>query len=595
MKDLLPEISSPFPLDQEELGFQGENPMTMTGGEILLDALRANHIEYIFCCPGSEWVCLFDGLARHYSHGEKSPVYINCRHETLAVAMAMGYAKVTGRVPVVLLHNSVGPLHAAMAIRAAYHGGDPILICAGDVSGEGDRETDPVTGWTWVSRLADVGGIDSLVRGYVKWSRRVDSAQDIEEAVNQGRRIASDPPAGPALISIPWQILVSEQEDTPRLSYSIPSDMPLRPEPEVFDHAARVLIESKQPVIITEYGARNEQTVSRLIRLSELLAIPVLEMVDPALSNFPPEHPLYMADRTSETLEAADTILIIGANTPWYPPDAYPQSDTRVILLDEDTTKSRMPHWGYRTHVKLGGDIGSNLTSLINTIDALLGESEEMRLSFRTRFQRWEQEHEKMMAEWWSEGRKHEKDSEFTPTGFFFQLSKILPKDAIILDETVSQGSLIRRYLGRPGRYIRAGAGGLGIGLGVTAGVKLAHRDRPVVFFVGDGTFVLNPVLAALGACREYHLPILIILVNNGGYGAIKSAYHRYCPKGWSVNNDTYLGVDFEPQLDYTKVAEALGAIGGRITEPAAIEPSLNRALEQLAQGKCCLIDVVFQ
>jgi acetolactate synthase-1/2/3 large subunit len=567
--------------------------MTVTGGEILLDALRANHMEYIFCCPGSEWVCLLDGLARHYSNGEPFPVYINCWHETVAISMAMGYAKITGRVPVVLLHNSVGPLHAAMAIRAAYHGGDPLLICTGDASGKGDHETDPVTGWTWVSRLGDPGGIDSLVRGYVKWSGRADSIQDIQDAVNQGCRIACQPPAGPSLIAIPWHILVTAQDD-PSISTAVSTEEPSGPESEPLNHVARALIESRQPVIITEYGARNMQAVSTLVRLSELLAIPVLEMVDPALSNFPPDHPLYMGDRASETLEGADTILVIGANTPWYPPDAFPKDDTRVILLDEDSAKSRMPDWCYKTHVRLSGEMGSTLSSLTDAVAALLADSEESGSALRARFQRWQQEHEKMVDEWRKEGRKQEKNTEFTPTGFLYRLRRILPKDALVLDETVSQSSLIRRYLGRPGHYIRAGAGGLGVGLGVAAGVKLARRDNRVILFVGDGTFVFNPVLAALGACREYHLPILIVLFNNGGYGAIRNAYRRYCPEGWSVGHDTYLGVDFEPQPDYTKVVEAFGGLGELITEPGDIEPSFTRGLEETAQGRCYLINVLF-
>jgi acetolactate synthase I/II/III large subunit len=567
--------------------------MTVTGGEILLDALRANHIEVIFCSPGSEWVCLLDALARHYSHGEKSPAYINCRHETLAVSMAMGYAKVTGRVPALLLHNSVGPLHAAMAIRAAYHAGDPLLICAGDVSGKGDYEADPETGWTWASRLGDVGGIDSLVKGYVKWCRRADSAQDIPRSVNEACRVACTPPAGPVFLAVPWQTLVTKQE-APNGSCLLPFVRPIEPGPEGFHHGARILIESEQPVMITEYGARKAQTVSALVRLSELLAAPVLEMVDPALSNFPPEHPLYMGDRASAALAEADAILIVGANTPWYPPQAYIKKNARVILLDEDADKTRMPHWPYRTDVKLGGDMHKNLTSLTDTISVLLGDSKEIASRFSTRFEKWRQEHQEMAAAWQTEGLEQEKNETLTPKGFFYRLHKIFPKDALILDETVSQGPLIRRYLGTPGHYIRAGAGGLGIGLGVAAGVKLANRNRPVIFFVGDGTFVYNPVPAALEACREYHLPMLTVLFNNGGYGAIRNAYHRFCPQGWSVSNNTYIGVNFKPQPDYVKVAEAHGAFGERITEPSAVEPSFIRALDHLAQGRSYLLDVIF-
>ena len=561
------------------------------GGGLVLEALRANRIRHIFGCSGSEWVCLLERLAESR---EPFPAYINCRHETVAVAMAMGYARTTGRVAAVLLHDSVGPLHAAMAIRAAYRAGDPILICTGDAFGQKDYEVDPVTGWTWMARLGDRGGVQSLVQGYVKWSGRAESHRDVQEAVTQGCQMACRPPAGPSLVAIPWQILVSAQ-DAPRIPFSVPPETPSGPDLELLNRAAAVLVESKNPAIVTEYGARGSESVANLVRLSELLAIPVLETVDPAQSNFPPDHPLYMGDRASEVLEGADAVLLIGVNTPWYPPDAYPGKNAKVILIDEDPDKSRVPHWAYRTDVRLGGEMGTTLCALTDAVEAMLVGSEETGARTRARFQKWKQTHEKGEAEWSDEGRREEGGSGLTPSGFFRRLRSLLPENGLILDETVSQSSLIRRNLGRPGHYIRAGAGGLGIGLGVAAGVKLARREDPVILFIGDGTFVFNPVLAALGGCSEHDLPILIVLFNNGGYGAIRNAYRKYSPHGWSVRNHTYLGADFEPGPDYVKVAEALGGLGERLTEPAAIEPCFRRGLEELARGRWFLIEVAFR
>ena len=94
--------------------------MAISGGDILLEVFKSHGIEYIFCSPGSEWSPLWEGLAKRYSQGEKTLKYINCRHESLAVSIALGYTKATGRLPAVLLHASVGPLQGAMAIRAAY-------------------------------------------------------------------------------------------------------------------------------------------------------------------------------------------------------------------------------------------------------------------------------------------------------------------------------------------------------------------------------------------------------------------------------------------------------------------------------------------
>ena len=94
--------------------------MTTSGGDIVVDLFLNQGIDYIFCSPGSEWVPVWESLVKRDNQGEKIPKYINRHHEILAVSMAMGYAKATGRLSAVLLHASVGPLNCAMAMRAAY-------------------------------------------------------------------------------------------------------------------------------------------------------------------------------------------------------------------------------------------------------------------------------------------------------------------------------------------------------------------------------------------------------------------------------------------------------------------------------------------
>ena len=116
-----------------------------------------------------------------------------------------------------------------------------------------------------------------------------------------------------------------------------------------------------------------------------------------------------------------------------------------------------------------------------------------------------------------------------------------------------------------------------------------------MIFLVGDGSFNYNPVLAGLGLCQEYHLPILTIILNNGSYAAMKSAHQKYYPQGWAVSHNTYFGVDIAPQPDYTKVAEAFDAYGERVEEPDAIESALDRALEQMAIGRAALLDVILE
>jgi len=177
---------------------------------------------------------------------------------------------------------------------------------------------------------------------------------------------------------------------------------------------------------------------------------------------------------------------------------------------------------------------------------------------------------------------------------FLYTVGKILPGNSIVLQEAITHSPFIHQYIAQPNAHFNV-TGGLGIGLGVAAGTKLAYQDRPVIFLVGDGSFNYNPVLAGLGLCQEYHLPILTIVLNNGGYASMRSIHQRYYPQGWAVSHNTYFGVDIAPQPDYTKVAEAFDVYGERVEEPKDIEPALNRALQQIAEGRAALLDVILE
>src|SRR5271166_5281543 len=104
----------------------------MTGASVLLTILNGYGVDHIFCSPGSEWPPVWEELARRRAQQERTPIYFNVRHEETAVAMASGYAKATGRLPAVLIHTTVGTLHAGMAMRAAYHEKIPMIVCAGE-------------------------------------------------------------------------------------------------------------------------------------------------------------------------------------------------------------------------------------------------------------------------------------------------------------------------------------------------------------------------------------------------------------------------------------------------------------------------------
>lgn len=564
--------------------------MARTGGDLLIDVFKSYGIEYIFSSPGTEWVPVWEGLAKLLARGEKTPRYINCRHEGLAVSLASGYARATGQLTAVLLHASIGPLHAAMEIRAAYRARTPAIICTGESFSFGDDEKG--TNWQWLARLSDTGGADAGIKPYTKWSNLVTSRKSLLDSLYRGCQIARSFPQGPVFISIPWELLLEEFPSL-KIAQPPPPITPSEPRSSDIEEIARQLIKSKNPVIITEYAGGNPRNVAKLVELAELLGIPVFEFLDPACTNFPPDHPLHMGYDALQTCREADLIFVIGSNTPWHPPSTFPPGEAKVILLDDNSFKEQMPYWGYRIDLSITADIAQSLTKLVDAVRIQSGQANRSGINRQERFEYWRTKHEQVMRKSESEACADQKNKPISTRWFLYLTNKLLPENSIILSEAVSHSMLLRRYLTRFSNHLRVSSGGLGTGLGVAAGVKLAHPDRPVVLFVGDGSFNYNPVLAGLGLYQEYNIPVLVIILNNHGYITMKYSHQNVYRDGEAVCNNTYFGVDITPDPEYARVAETFSAYGQKIEEPEDIEPAITKALKYMADGKFALLDVI--
>src|ERR671914_92151 len=182
----------------------------MRSGKAMLKAMQRSGIDHIISSPGSEWPPVWEALAEAAAEGSQKPKYINCRHEAVAVAMAAGYTKVSGRPQVVMLHATAGPLNAAMTIRAALHERTPMVIISGEVAayGENAKVADP--GGQWLHDLTDLGGSPDLLRGCVKWADRIMAAELLTPTLERAVHIALEPPAGPVLIGIPFECMMQE-------------------------------------------------------------------------------------------------------------------------------------------------------------------------------------------------------------------------------------------------------------------------------------------------------------------------------------------------------------------------------------------------
>lgn len=566
----------------------------LSGAEAFLRLLAGMGVEKIFASPGSEWAPVWEYLAKPYGSAKDIPEYLSTRHEEIAVGMASGYAKATtGKLAAVMIHTTVGALHATMGLRAALHEQIPMVVFAGESIGFGEAPgQDP--GHQWLRVLADIGGPAALVDRCVKWSFGLNASALLPATIQRACQLAMAAPQGPVFVSVPMEFLFETMTTSAPAAAAYAH--PPAADPRAIDELARVLIEATNPVIVTEEVGRSVRAVEHLVALAELLGAPVLDAWHPSFLNFPRTHPLYggigPGPYVAAAVKEADVAFLAAAVAPWHPPSSAPGPGTKVVVLGEDPLQSHRAFWGYRTDLVVAGDVEQSLAMLLDRVRDAVKPG-----AHAARAERWQARHQKRREALREEGLAAANSRPIETRWVVHELNEILPPDAAVVDETITHRVEISRFLDRltPGRFFEGSYGGLGTGLGTALGVKAAAPERTVIAVIGDGSFNYNPVLAALGVCQEHRMPILIVMFNNSGYLSQKSGVPRHYPDGWAVKSQTFVGTSITPSPDYAAIARAFDGYGEKVEDPGQVRAALQRGLRAVANGQVALVDMTLQ
>lgn len=552
----------------------------MTGAEALLRALAAMGVERIFASPGSDWAPLWEALATPWA-AKEAPEYVSSRHEETAVGMATGYAKATGKLPALVVHTTVGALHAAMGLRAALHERIPMVVMAGESISFAEPPAPPA-GRQWLRVLTDLGGPARLVEPSVKWSFGLNSSVILPHTIQRACQLAMSAPRGPVFVSVPTEMLMENMSAEPPPVAALPA-VPVASDAAIAEVAA-ALSTAKRPVIVTEELGRNVGAVDELVRLAEALGAPVLDGWHADYVNFPKDHALYAGTAVEplhELLKEADFVLLAEALAGWHPSSAL--RGTRVAALGEDPLHSHLPYWGFRADYLLQGDAAPTLAKLNAAV--------------KPRAQKGAHRWRERQAELRARARAAGEGAKITAAWIAHELNEVLPTDAIVVNETISHRGDLVQLLDKlkPGAFYESSYGGLGMGLGTALGVRYANPGRPVLLTIGDGSFYYNPVVAAFGACQELELPLLVLLFDNAGYQSQKNDVVREYPQGWAVRANKFVGTSITPMPNYAILAHAFGGYGEKVESPQGVRPALKNGLEALARGQLALIHFVLE
>ena len=552
--------------------------------EAYLELLAARGVEYMFANAGTDFAPLIEAWAKRLAQGQPLPKPVTVPHETPAVAMAHGYAMVTGRPQVVMVHVLVGAANALAGVINAARVGVPMLFTAGrnpiTEAGLPGARNRPIH---WAQESFDQAG---LAREFVKWDYELRNFVQLETVVDRALAITQAEPQGPVYLTLPREVLSEAQES---FEYSpasrAPRPTPTVAAPEAIAEAAKILVSARKPLIIAKASGRDPGAVPALVALAEALGAPVVDQFHTHM-NFPQEHDLHGGFDATPYLDEADAILIAESDVPWFPALKTPRADARLIQVAVDPLFSRYPIRGFGADVALPGAPRLTLAALAETvrkqIDGKTVAERRAKIAAAGRERR---------AAIEARARALRNDTPIDMAWLSRCVGDVVDERTIVVNEYDLDAS--QACIRTPGTYFGSpSSGGLGWGVGAALGAKLARPDHTVICTVGDGAYIFGAPTAAHWVSRAYDIPVLWIVFNNRAWNAVKRAVTSHAPDGWAKRTGMPL-TELDPPPDYEMVCQASGGWAERVEDPAALPDALRRALEVVRGGRQALLNVM--
>jgi len=521
----------------------------ISGKRAFLEILKQEGVEVMFGNPGTTELPLMDALAV-----DNDMRYVLGLQEAVVMAMADGYAQASGKLAVVNLHVTPGLGNAMGMLYDAQKAASPILVTAGQHDQDFNR-TEPIL-------YAD---LPPIARPLVKWSDEVHRLADLPMMVHRACKTALAPPTGPVFLSLPGDILKNEAD----LDLMAPTRVAgnVRGDRSAIEAAAKVLAAAKRPVIMAGDAVSQSRALAELVALAELIGAPVYAELIANTASFPTSHPLFrgaMARSQSamrKIFDQHDVLFSAGADlfALSLPSDVAPiSSDLRIVHLDTDPWELGK---NYPAEVAILGNPKGTLPELTEATRAAMPAAAQSaakdRLKSASAATLAELEKLKVRA------KSMAGESPVQPLALINAISEILPKDAVVIDESVSSSGGLRQLVKSddPQSFFGLRGGGIGWGLPAAIGVKIALPDRPVLCLSGDGSAMYT--IQSLWTAARYKIGVVFVIFNNTSYRILKQRV--FAQRGYAAQLDTYVGMELNnPAIDYVGLARALGIAAER-------------------------------
>ncbi|MDP7601406.1 MAG: thiamine pyrophosphate-requiring protein [Rhodospirillales bacterium] len=551
-----------------------------TVGQALLEILRERGIE---CLIGNAFTSIIDGLSKFEAEGKSTLRPVMTPHEQTAVTMAHGFYAVTGRPQAAIVYSTPGTANIAGALVNASKAQIPLIVLAAssaltdDGSMRGARDIHV----QWAQESFDQAG---MIREYVKWDYELRQPAQLESVINRALEMAMDQPRGPVYISLPRDVIA---EALTAVTINTPARREVanqrHPDPARLQEAAKILAESKSPLIITSELGRSALAVAGLVELADAGAIEVIE-ASPVYANFPADHPCHagyvFGSAIHPAIAKADALLVIDCDVPWFPARVKIRDKAQVIHLAVDPFFNRYPMHNFRCDVPLAAEPEVTLPLLADAVRKRVKKRE-----VKARHQTLAKRHTAARRKW---DKAALAEAKRIPIGFQWAsrcINELLGPNTIVFNEY----PLDPRFAppAGPGTYFGAShAGGLGWGFGAALGAKLGAPGKTVICTLGDGSYIFGVPTACHQVARASNLPLLTIIFNNGTWDEVSNSTRNVHPDGWAVTTDNFPMVSMGPPPKFEEIVRAFDGHGERVEDPAELPAALKRALNVVRKEK---------
>ena len=509
-----------------------------------LNLLRAFGIKKVFGNPGSTELPFLSDWPDDID-------YVLGLQEASVIGMADGYAHATRNAGFVNLHSAAGLGNALGNIYTAHRNQTPLVITAGQQA----RSILPLQPFLYAERASE------FPRPYVKFSVEPARAEDVPAAIARAYYVAMQPPCGPTFVSVPvddWthQTQAIDARDVSR---------EIGPEAGAMKTLAAALAASKCPALVVGPAVDRAQAVDLMVRLAEKAKAAVWVSPFSARCSFPERHPQFAGflhaspAQLSEALRGHDLVVVIGAPVFTFHVEGHASifdGATSIFQITDDPTAAAV--------TPQGASIIATMKPALTMLIDLLPESRRAMPAGRA-----------LSAA--------PRAADPIPVDFLLHtLSQAMPDDAALVEEAPSHRPAMQNFMPMRGEdsFYTMASGGLGYSLPASVGIALGRPNIRTVCLVGDGSAMYS--IQALWTAAQRKLPLTVVVINNAGYGAMRSF-----SQVMQVRNVP--GLDL-PGIDFVLLAQGLGCDAVRVTRSSELAPALKRGL---AHHGVSLIEVI--